>query len=439
MSLRWRLTLYYGALSALMVLLAALSFDLSLRANLRGVLDGGLRDAARLAANQLGGDERRPALAGLDAPSFSSRLPAATTLLLYDRAGRLLDRQGQLRAGGPLRPGYDEAGQLRSYTLRTPDGAWVRAVRSEAELNANLGGARRGLAFIVPTLLLLGFGAGHALADRALRPVDAVSALAARIASDGQTGARVPLAPGEDEMARLTRTVNAMLERLDSTIRRERMFALAAAHELRTPLAVVQARTSLSLERDRSPEAYRSALRTVDDKVRDLTRLTEALLALAGSASVVPALLDLADLGAEVDQALAVQARAAGVALTLDLQRAPAAGDPALLRLAIANLVANALRHGYGGGRVWLRTGRAAHGAQVEVSDAGPGLSESELARVRLPFQRGPDRQGVRGAGLGLALVEAVVGGHGGRLTLSRAPEGGLRAALWLPAPDRAP
>ena len=368
-----------------------------------------------------------------DSDGLRPRLSGDIALSVFDADGQPNDSLPASPVDAPLEPGFASIDGYRVLSVRAPDGRWVQAARSEADARNTLKGTRDLLMFGFPLLLALGLGAGYWLADRALKPVDAVSLLASRIAASGKPGERVPEAQGSDEMARLTRTVNAMLEKLEALIAQERAFALAAAHELRTPLAVLQGRVSLSLERERSPEHYRQSLETVSRTTQELTRLVEGLLTLARTqAPSQPIALDLADIGLEVAEAQADAAKARGQRIALELSSAPAYGDPAALRLAVSNLIRNAIRYGREGGRIVVRS-LIDTDARIEVCDDGSGVDEADLERLRRPFQRGHGLQAIQGSGLGLALVDAIAEQHGGQLELGRAPEGGLRAAIRLP------
>jgi len=441
MSLRWRLTLFYTLVSALMLSLAGLGFYVSLHSSLNRSLDDSLREAARLAASQLGGDGEAPTqFSSGDAQEFDRRLSGVTSLLLYTSKGQLSDHFGPNRAPAPLEVGFFSAQSRRYFTQRLENGEWVQAVRSSVETSETLSNAQRLFLLGLPVLLLLGLAGGYLLADRALRPVDAVSRLASDIARRGSTGERVPQSPGFDEMARLTQTVNAMLERLEQTLERERAFALSAAHELRTPLSLLIGRLGLALERERKPEDDTRTFVKLLEVSRDLNGTVEALLALARSSGpLTPQRVDLDALALETVERLSPSLKGQNVTLHLELERAHTSGDALSLGLALSNLLENALKYGATGGHLWLATSQAGDEARLEVRDDGPGVLESELERLVRPFQRGAGMQGTPGSGLGLALVSALCEQHGGRLELKRAREGGLSACMVLPAdvPER--
>jgi len=431
LSLRWRLTLYYAAISAGLLLLGSVILFLVLRSTLQQTLDDSLREAVAIAASQLGSDEAK---VRESTDVFLTRLPGATVLLVYDAKGNLTDRFGTPPVQTALQPGFVTVQGTRVYSEFLSDGGLIQAMRSEVETSRTIGRTQKLLLLSLPLLLLAGLAAGYVVADRALRPVDSVTRLASKIAESGRFMERVPESPGKDEMAHLTQTFNAMLWRLENTIEREKAFALAAAHELRTPLTILQGRASLSLERSRTPEQYQEALKLVENTSHELVRVVESLLMLARS-NQPPAMqtVHLDFLALEASEAQQLLARERMTRVNLELEPASASGDPTALRTAIANLIINALKYGRERGQVWVRTHRDMARAVVEIADDGPGVPEAELARLRQPFQRGSGLQAVSGAGLGLALVSAIAEQHGGRLELGRAAEGGLLARLELP------
>jgi signal transduction histidine kinase len=466
LSLRWRLTLFYSLGAVLILLAGSLALLFGLRLSVYRLLDQSLEQATQSLDRRFDGIERAPPFGGRQNASSASgsntglnaglntgsntgsnlepnsgkrpspsrpRLPGDTSLSVFTSTGVADTDFDPIPVKAPLEPGARTLKGYRVFTKVMPDGHIVQATRSEADALGALQRTQELLWIGLPVLFLISLGAGYALADRALGPVDAVTRLAARIAANGQPGERVPESLGNDEMARLTRTVNAMLEKLEGLIAQEQAFALAAAHELRTPLAVLQGRVELSLERERTPEHYRESLSTVAATAQKLNRLVEGLLTLARShAPITPIRLDLADIALEVAESYRAEAKTNGQWLELELESAPVLGDPESLRLAVSNLMRNAIKYGVQDGWIWLRSGTKSGQAMLEVCDDGPGVPNDDLERLRRPFQRGKGLQSVSGSGLGLALVNAVAEQNGGRLELSRAIEGGLCARIVM-------
>ena len=432
MSLRWRLTLYYSAISALIVLLAGVAFFIVLRQSLQTSLDISLREAAALAASELI-DEQRGQFTETQMDILLKQLSGNTTLLVFNAEEQELEQVGQLIITAPLVEGFSTIDDHRIYGLRLENGNWIQAVRSQIETVQAIGKAQRLLLGGLPFLLLIGFGVGYFLADGALKPVDRVTSLAERIANSKHFKERVPETQGNDEMARLTRTFNSMLAHLESTLEREKAFALAAAHELRTPLAFLQGRASLSLEKERSIEQDQRDLKQIHTTSQQMSQMVESLLTLAQTNQTPQhEPIDLAKLLNEIVTLYRYEAEKRSIELENDAIEVLVNTDQAALQLAIGNLVQNAIKYGREGGHIWLNSGKQNSGVFLEVCDDGPGIPDADLERLRQPFQRGLGLQGTSGAGLGLALASAVAEQHGGWLELTRATQGGLKAVLWL-------
>ncbi|GGR31716.1 HAMP domain-containing sensor histidine kinase [Deinococcus ruber] len=434
LTVRWRLTLFYALVSSVILMLSASLIFFSLQSSLQQGLDASLQEAAAIAASQLSGDENTSLTGENAGDRVQSQLPGSTVVQVFNEQGRLTDQLGVPRKRTPLVAGFVTVGRERIYTAHLPVGGWVQTSRSQVETLRTASSAGQLLLLVLPLLLLSGLAAGYVLADRALRPVDTVARLAQSIAVSGQYHLRVPVSPGRDELARLTSTVNAMLERLAATIEREKAFALAAAHELRTPLSVLQASAELSLERPRPPEHYVRTLETIRESGQEMRHSIESLLALARTNHTPEwQTVDLAETVLEAAGGQLAFAAARGNRLHLDPQAVAVQADPVALRLAATNLIHNAVLYGRPAGQVWIGTRMVGGSAVIEVVDDGPGLPDGELARVVQPFQRGLGQQGVRGAGLGLALASAIAEQHGGTLKLQRAKTGGLLARITFP------
>lgn len=445
MTFRWRLALAYAALVALALLLGSVINLLALRHALYTELDTSLRRAAERYALQeaLVRSEPPPEVgAALDAVNRQQSIRTTE----FDAGGREVD-WGPSRVGFRAQAGAWQVGHERVYMLRTAQG-WVQTSQSDAAARATLARMQRSNLLSAPLLLLLALGAGLLLARRALRPVTQVSALAAHIAQGGKTGERVPPAPGGDELAQLVYTFNDMLARLEAQLSRERLFAYASAHELRTPVAVIRAAASLSLEKDRSAAEYRATLEQIAEVSAEIGALTTRLMTLASAGQLSRTdpvnLFEVALLSAELHS---LEAGERGVELRVAASPGEGAeegssapggagqalwvqGDRVALVLAAGNLVQNAVRYTPAGGLVRVSCGECGGWAVLSVEDSGPGIPAAEIPRLTQPFQRA---QTGGGAGLGLPLAEAIAEAHGGALQLRSDPGAGLRVELRLP------
>ena len=300
-----------------------------------------------------------------------------------------------------------------------------------------------GLVFAVVAVVAL--AAAYVLAGRALQPVGRVTATARRL-SEENLGDRIALDGPPDELKELADTFDDMLARLDAAFDSQRRFVANASHELRTPLAVIRTEVDVTLG---DPAASTAELRTMGEVVREASvradRLVDALLVLARSDAQSRAGLqqrepvDLAGLVPSALAAVAAEAAARQLAMSTETRSAPVEGDPELLERLVGNLVENAVRHNVDGGWVAVSTGTDP-GPWLSVRNTGPALPAGEVDELFQPFRRGGTaRTASRGAGLGLSIVRAVAAAHGGAVSATARPDGGLEVTVHLPARTRAP
>jgi two-component system sensor histidine kinase QseC len=286
------------------------------------------------------------------------------------------------------------------------------------------------IVFVLPLLA----GLIYLLVGRALRPLDQIAGkVASRTASN--------LSPLEyDGLPREIRTLsvalNKLLARLGKSLESERRFTADAAHELRTPLAAIHIQAQVALA---SPEgeARSHALQQVLVGTRRGTHLVEQLLRLAR-------LDPLAELREVRLIQLAPLLRQAADEVDPERQRIDLVtaddvgldGDPELLRMALRNLLENALRYSPESGRIVLGAEAGRGYIRLWVADSGPGVAEAELPRLAERFYRGREAS-QPGSGLGLAIVARIARLHGGYLMLENREEGGLLATLDFPIGSR--
>jgi signal transduction histidine kinase len=285
---------------------------------------------------------------------------------------------------------------------------------------------------------------GWWVAGRMLRPIAAITA-AARRATDTTLHERLNLPGPPDELKELGDTFDQMLERLDAAFAAQRRFVANASHELRTPLALTRTAVEVTLAKPAATEEqWRTMALDVAHSTDNAQRLIEALLTLARSEQGLTdtEVDDLADVAAEALDRVAARSRARGLVLEADLAPAPLHGNVALLGIAVANLLENAVKYNRDGGLLEVRTAWTHDGwVELTVRNDGATVLPERLEELFEPFHRGVHTrrsssraQSPDGVGLGLSIVRAVAEAHGGEVTARPRPGGGLTLTLRLPA-----
>ena len=301
-----------------------------------------------------------------------------------------------------------------------------------------------GLAVIAACALLGWYGV-----RRAFRPLTQIEDTAAAIAT-GDLTRRIPEPVAQDEVASLSRSLNAMLSQIEQSFaireaseERMRQFVADASHELRTPLAAVRGYAELFRQGAvTEPEDVAGAMRRIEDEAIRMGGLVEDLLLLTRLDTQRPlerGPVDLTVLAADaVRDARALdstrQVRLLGLAG--DIQPTTIEGDEARLRQVVTNLVGNAVNHTPPGTDIEIAVGSGAGRAKLEVRDHGEGVDPVKARKVFERFYRA-DASRVRGNGggngLGLAIVAAIVNAHGGRVGVAATPGGGATFVVDLP------
>jgi heavy metal sensor kinase len=292
-----------------------------------------------------------------------------------------------------------------------------------------------------PFLLVAAAVAGYWLSRRALSPVDAIIEAAQRIRST-TLDARLPIPPSDDELRRLSLTLNAMLDRLEAEDRKSRQFTADASHELRTPVAVIRATADVTSSKPRSDAEHQVAWHVVKAQSARVTRMVDALLQLARAdvqaRAAATTVFDLADEVRDVCSEIHVVAARADVSLDAVIPDSmPFRGDAESLRGLVAALLDNAIKYTPAGGRVRVTVEPAVDDTAVviEVADTGIGIPAEDVPYVFDRFYRvSKDRsRKTGGAGLGLAIVQAIARQHGGEASMTSASGAGCTVRVVLP------
>jgi two-component system, OmpR family, sensor histidine kinase PrrB len=430
-SLRGRLSLGVGLVIALVLGVAGFSISSYTEQVAREGLDDRLRDTARLSqATAVDAFETQlPARTDRRLEAVLGAADSSLRLLIGERV--VLDAGPELLTGASPRVGLStvarDGGRYR--VLVTPiryaglDGR-LEVTQSLAELERRQADLDRRLLLLgVLALVIAGLGT-FAAAVGLLNPLRRLRTATGRIAVEADLDTRVPETDGPAEVRELAASFNAMLARLERASAATRRFTLDAGHELRTPLTTVQATLSaLHRHPEVAPEQRTAMLADALAEQRRLVDLLDGLQALARGDAMTHRRepVDLTEVVARV------AAEAGGVATELPEAPVVIEGWEEGLRLLVANLVANAQRHGGGGVWVTLLGGTA---PELHVDDDAEGVPPADRERIFEPFERLPAAAEREGSGLGLALVAQQAREHGAAVTVADSPRGGARFSV---------
>lgn len=455
LSIRWKLTIWYGAVVAAILAAFCAAVYLLMDRHLLGLTDAALaEELADLAGDvsRCGSEEQIP-----EDLAVRYRSHEGYEFQVTNASGRVLFLSDGLGAGllPPPRPGHPSGdpafstlavgdlgrARLVGRVVAGPDGPLT--IQAAIGLDPNDRALRELLVgFLVagPLALLAALGGGYLLARKALAPVDRMAAAAAEITAS-RLDRRLTVPNPGDELGRLARTFNAMISRLQRSFEEVRRFTADAAHELRTPLAIIRTEAEVALRSRRDPEQDRRVLEDLLEEMERLGRLVEQLLFLCREDAGLPTgprqAIRLDQLARDV--AGHMQAAAREQDLSLDVEAVTPCtvrGDADRLRQLLFNLLDNAVKYTPPGGAVRVRAASSDGCARIVVEDTGLGIPPEHLPHVfdrfyRADPSRGPEREGT---GLGLAICRSIAEAHGGEIRIESVAGRGTSVALTLPA-----
>ena len=447
MPIRIRITLISALLMAVVLAATGLFLFVRLKTDLRKVVDEGLDsrvDALVARVETTGANLQEDDLVETD-EAFAQVLGRDGTVIQSSPglSGPVIRTQELQGVQGPR---YLEATvatdeepvKARLLGVPTERGAFVVVGTSLEHEDEALAALRPLLLIGGPISLALVTGIVWILTGAALRPVERMRAEAEAL-SLSEPGRRLPVPGTRDEIARLGRTLNELLARLEEALDRERRFVDDASHELRTPLAVLKTELEIALRSARTKGDLDAALRSAAQESETLSRIADDLLVLAradrGRLPVARSEVDLLDVARHVAEGFA--GLAAERRITFEVRGADGPtvrADPIRVRQALSNLIDNALRHTPDGGKVNVEVRVDDDALLIEVADTGPGFRRDLLHTALEPFVRDEARtRADGGAGLGLAIVRAVVEAHGGSVAIRNRSRAGASVLLRFP------
>ncbi len=444
-SLRVKLTVYYLAILAAVLLFFGIASYTILSRSLLAIIDNSLE-------SQASAIERRMHSAMAETSTSEDHGPTSDQLTISPHLTQIITSGGVIADEMVVKPAYSLAvnldelnqvpwGKTKWDVLYLKNGAPFRvATRRARDAEGDSYFIRLGesleplsklrarillvLSIAIPAALLLGSYGGLLLANQALRPVDRITRAARRIGA-GDLSERVPIPPVMDEIGRLATTFNHMIARLEAAFERQRQFTSDASHELRTPLAVIRGDIEITLRRERGAEEYQRVLTSSLEEIIRLSRLVEDLLTLARADAgrtqlrceeisldqLCRKMIDyISPLSAQREQTLSYSSPAEDVIINGDLQR---------LKQLLLNLLDNAIKYTEFNGTIVLALAKDKDEAIITVQDSGRGIPPEDLPHIFERFfrrSRTTSDKSAAGFGLGLSIVKWIVDSHGGTI-----------------------
>jgi heavy metal sensor kinase len=446
-SIKFRLTLWYlAAIVAMLAVFGTFSYYLLSR-NLYRNLDGSLRTRFIELQGSITYDGRQ----------FMFDEKVNEFVMIYDADGVLMQRLGPNVQFSNIDKTVEQAlfGKDAFQSAERAEGPGVRLyaapfnVDSQTRVALVVGRTTNEIVSVLAifrmvilnssifVVLLAGVG-GIFLTDRTLRPVEQIAETARGI-GESDLSRRIDVQT-DDELGLLAATLNGMIGRLETAFKKERQFVADASHELRTPLAIIQAESSLALEKSRSEEEYQRSLELVSQEVAYMSEVVGKMLLLARSDSGAEPVdfedIRLKDLITELVQDLELLVQDKGLRLDLGpMDDLKVRGDRVKLKQLFLNVLDNAIRYTPSGGAITASLARRDSHAVAAITDTGIGIAAEHLPFIFDRFYRVDKARTASdgGTGLGLAIALSAAKMHGGGIEAESEPDKGTTFRIVLP------
>jgi signal transduction histidine kinase len=346
----------------------------------------------------------------------------------------------QVRSGAKVDYVQDPYEVLGTLYAAGNDQYVVMAAATDPEGSIYLSKLRIILVIVCLISLLLFFVTGWLYSGRALKPISDVVKKVEEITITS-LDLRINEGNGTDEIGRLAKTFNNMLERLETAFAMQKVFIANASHELRTPLTSINGQLEVLMMKERSAPEYKNALASVLDDIRSLIDLSNRLLLIARTSAEGPVNFSQQ---VRVDEIL-WQVREEMLRFNsnyhiqisidpsfTDYNQMMVSGDESLLKIAVSNLIDNACKYSEDH-KVLVKLQYIENQIGVIFEDRGIGISQEDLSRVFEPFYRGKNTLAHKGTGVGLPLVNQIIKNHNGRLKISSEINVGTVVTILFP------
>jgi heavy metal sensor kinase len=458
MPIRIRLTLWYTLLLGAILIIFSTTFFLVLSFSLHAQIDGILQDRAQQVVNgieqQAVYNQETGQIIIPEADIFSS---PAIFIQIVDAEGQVVTKSynlgehhipidNQMLAQNfsgetSFQTVTKQNGMMRIYSQPIYVGPHVLGVIQVGQSLVTIENLlRQVLLFLIAGTvfsLVVAVAMGAFLAGKALRPIENINQTASQIVGGHELKQRLPCPKTNDEIARLTDTINNMLQRLDNFFQAQIRLSADVSHELRTPLTTIRGNVDL-LRRGAANNSAEldEALTDIEAELTRMSRLVADLLLLSQADAGLSLRAQTVELDSIVLDVYRQARIIAGDAVRVQLgheDQAVVQGDADRLRQLLVNLVINAVKHTPPGGMVTLSLYQEAEWVRVVVEDTGRGIAPKDLPHIFDRFYRVQEDGQITGSGLGLSIAQWIAQAHHGQITVDSEIGRGSVFNLWLP------
>lgn len=449
-TIRVRLTLWYIALLAIIVIGFSLFLYVELQELLSSQIDAGIQVAASQLLVDVDDSVNPPILRPMSDEAADHILQSSFASRMVDAEGQVVTDVGSfpiLAFAPPVSTGFEtveiDGIPWRVYTQQVETNSqqydiWLQVGQSLNVIDDTQRTLFQLILIGLPIVLIMTALGGMFMASRALNPVDNITQTVQNIHATDMSK-RIQYHGPQDELGRLTNTLNSMLERLQAAFDVERNFTADASHELRTPLTTIKGHIGVTLTRSRSPEEYEATLVQIQTETERLIRLANDLLFLARLDAVPlrwqPEKVNLSDLLDAVSDQMQIMTSEKGIALITNVPSdIMVEGMPDHLIRLFLNLVDNSIKYTDTNGNVELSMTVYQQVVQIKIRDTGIGIAPEHLPHLFERFYRaGRERHQQAGAGLGLPIAYQIARTHDGTIEIQSTLNVGTTALVTLP------
>ena len=459
--IRWRLTILYGGIITLILLVFSGGVYIYLQNSLQRSIDAKIRSMGEVISSSMT-DSARPdplrqfrAVPGKRAgEEAQGQADPDHGQLRQDRGEEQRHRGGELvrelrhpgaglcRARWSTRPCKKAGPRLRLVTIPIMDNKKVTSIVQVGTSLEEFDDTMRRLLIIlvvgIITSVSLTTGVGYFMAKKALKPVDKIRKAAVKISSRNLEE-YIDIGARRDELGKLAETFNAMISRLRDAFQRINQFSVDVSHELKTPLTILKGSTEVALRKERAGEEYRAVLASHLEEIDRMSQIIDDLLLLSkadtGKMQLNVSDIDLKDLILQVYMGMKMFAEKKDVELIVDeLYDVRLKGDELKLRRMLWNIVENGIKYTNGGGKVKISSASDDGYVRINVRDTGVGIADEDIKYVFDRFYRA-DRARKResGTGLGLSISKWIAEAHKGAIEVESHPSSGSLFSIKLP------